>query len=82
LECSICPAGWTGRIGSWCAYCLGRNQRAEFETAELVLRPGLPERGDQQYAGALKAWAERLARAVESGLIEESAAIAAYERER
>jgi len=48
--------------------------------AELVLQPELPDRDDVRHDGEVKAWGERLARAVEVELISEHEAMTAWRK--
>jgi hypothetical protein len=82
MSCSVCDAGWTGRPGSPCRWCQGRAVRRAEEQCRLLLRPELPDRGDPQRRRALEAWAERLARAVNAGVVTEAEARTAIARNR
>lgn len=72
LECDTCGYQWVGTVGERCARCPEVAARWRTQQAALVLRSP----GDSP-----DAWAGRLARAVESGLITEAQARAAWGRE-
>ena len=82
LACTVCNATWTGPIGEPCAYCEWAIVNMQRWQAELLLEPDLPDRDDQRWANAVDAWADRLARAVDAGLVTAREARHAYERER
>lgn len=81
LRCDLCGYEWVGRLLEWCERCpdlLDRNRRWQ---AELVLRgPAFDDVDDAYRADRLSAWAERLACAVDAGIISEAQARAALAR--
>lgn len=70
LECVVCEARWVGELLDPCPYCARSVEKMLAWQAQLVLTPPDLEPTDVRYAAAARAWAERLARAVESGLID------------
>jgi hypothetical protein len=75
LKCRTCEAGWVGIDGDACSWCAIREQNTVIDQAALVLTP--PDNVD-----AIPAWADRLERAVDAGIITETQALRAWERRR
>jgi hypothetical protein len=69
LTCTTCDAEWTGPIGEPCAWCLHRAVRLVELQRRLLVHPELPEPGHRGHSAAVDAWHERLARAVQAGVI-------------
>lgn len=81
-ECDRCGATWVALYaGESCKWCIGRHERLVAEQAELVLTPPDIDGDDRNYPNAMEAWSERLARAVQAGIVERGAAEAAWNRE-
>jgi hypothetical protein len=85
VRCYVCDAGWADCVdeeglGGPCPWCERRHQAIIVEQAELVLRPPEIERDDIGWPGAMKAWRDRLRRAVEVGLIANDEAERAWRR--
>jgi hypothetical protein len=76
LRCVDCGATWVGPIGEECAYCDRALAQMVTWQRELLLTPELPD--DE---GSRVAWAERLGRAVTTGLVTEAEARQAIARE-
>lgn len=80
LHCDLCGYQWVGPLLEWCGRCpdlLDRNRRWQ---GELLLRGPTIEDDDPRRDDRLRAWAERLARGVDAGVISESQARAALAR--
>lgn len=75
LECNVCGAGWAGIIGEPCWWCQrGREIQLEHQADLLLKRPDVhPD--DVTYGARMDAWAERLVRGVEAGIITERQAL-------
>jgi hypothetical protein len=69
LDCSACGYGWVGLAGQECNACAVTRERLAKWQAEKLLRPELPDRDSPRFDGAFEAWAERLARGVDAGLV-------------
>lgn len=80
LECVVCGAGWVGELLDPCPWCMASLERMARWQAERLLDPDLPDPDDRRFDGARRAWAERLARGVEVGLITERQARRAWAR--
>lgn len=80
LECSECAATWVGPLLEPCPYCAGLFERSVAEQKTLVLRPDLPDVGNPRRTTAERAWAERLAVAVQAGTVTEREARYALDR--
>lgn len=80
LRCNDCGALWVGRVGDPCAYCENSLLRMLTWQRELLLDVELPEPSDRRYAQSVKAWADRLARGVEAGIVTEIDARRAWSR--
>lgn len=77
LRCDQCGASWGGRDGDACTWCYARAELLIVEQRRLVLRrPGI-DPNDARAEAANIAWAERLGRAVKSGLLDRRTALAA-----
>jgi hypothetical protein len=81
LECSQCRASWVGFPGDPCWWCQRSLELTTDWQREKVLRPPEHEVDDKARPNALRAWAERLAIQVDSGLITKEEAERAIERE-
>ena len=81
LRCVDCRYSWIGPPGERCHECPRLADQRRVWQAELTLRPPDVELDDKHRGARLEAWAERLGRAVESGLITEAQARHAIERE-
>lgn len=81
LDCDRCGAGWVGREGEICMWCVDRHASMRRGQADLVLAPELPDPGDRRRGRALKAWRDRLVVAIEAGTISKDEALKAIERE-
>ncbi len=71
LCCSSCSATWVGALFEPCSWCERHLVRQREHQADLLLTPLLPDVDDARYTTAVKAWAERLARGVEAGIVTE-----------
>jgi len=82
LRCTSasCNSTWYGPRNERCSACATALEGMQRHQAELVLQPELPDPADVRYGGAVRAWGERLARAVEAGLITEHEALSAWRR--
>jgi hypothetical protein len=80
LVCDRCGAGWTGIIGEECWWCWRALERMRQWQAELTLTPPEIDADDERYVGAMEAWAERLAVAVDAEIITEAQADRAWQR--
>lgn len=78
LTCGVCAASWVGVIGEPCNYCIERHKRLEADHATALLRPGAHSIDTD---AKLKAWAQRLADAVNAGLVDKQRARSAWQRE-
>ncbi len=81
LECIACAATWIGLPADPCPWCARRRANRDRWQAELVLTTPDVEPTDITRDARLQAWAERMARAVTAGLIDEREARAAWHRE-
>lgn len=81
LRCPFCDATWVGPIGEVCEYCRSQNENMRRWQAEIVLRPPEHDIDDPRRESAMRAWAGRLRRAVESGLTTKEQAYRAWRRE-
>lgn len=77
--CPACGATW---LGEWpdCRWCADAEANQRRWQAELVLQPPDVDPDDITYDGVMTGWADRLAVAVEAGLIDRRKAEAAWER--
>ena len=80
LACDQCAAEWVGIPGDPCWWCWRRYQTLLDEQAALVLTPPDVDPDDRTYPDAVKAWAERLTRAVTAGVIDVKEAGRAYRK--
>lgn len=77
-ECPACGATAVALVGSACGYCdLARERLAGWQAA-LTLAPPEIDRDDRRRAGVLRGWAERLAVAVEAGIVTDDEARRAW----
>lgn len=81
LRCDLCSYEWVGPVAESCSRCPALLARDHAWQAELVLRPPDVEPDDRNRDDRLRAWAERLARAVKAELISADRARGALERE-
>ena len=75
-----CNSTWYGPRNERCSACATALEGMQRHQAELVLQPELPDRDDVRHDGEVKAWGERLARAVEVELISEHEAMTAWRK--
>jgi hypothetical protein len=80
LQCDRCDATWTGPLGEDCAWCANALERMVTWQAELTLIAPDIDPADERYDGAMEAWAERLAVAVDAEIITEAQADQAWQR--
>jgi len=80
LRCTSCSSTWYGPRGESCSGCAADLDRMQRHQAQVLLTPELPDVDDARYDGAVRAWGERLARAVEAELISEQTALAAWRK--
>lgn len=83
LECIACRASWVGVPGDPCLWCRDHRDRLLRYQRELVLR--VPTSSDDDLTPLdhrLRAWAGRLRRAAEVGLITRDEAELAWQRAR
>jgi hypothetical protein len=81
LECIACGAGWVGALFERCPWCIELQLRMIEWQPENVLTPPDVDRDDRNYETRMTAWAERLVRAVDAGIVTEHQAQAAWSRE-
>ena len=80
LCCDQCGATWTGRIGTACSWCDERIDRQWDDQRKLVLTPPDVDPDDRTYDAVTGAWVDRMAIAIEAGIISREEATRAYER--
>lgn len=80
LKCTSCSSVWYGPRGEPCSGCGAALELIRRHQAEMLVYPQLPHPDDVRHDGAVKAWGERLARAVESELLTEQQALAAWRK--
>lgn len=81
LECCVCEATWVGPLGEPCYWCERLDQIQRKHQAEIVSRPPDIDRADTRFVPAMRAWGERLARAVAAGIVTEDRARNAWRRQ-
>jgi hypothetical protein len=81
LECCACGAGWIGALLEACPWCAELRARMLEWQAENVLTPPDVDPAERNYDDRMKAWAARLARAVEAELVTREQALTAWHRE-
>lgn len=74
LECNACGATWVGNPGDPCGYCPRILVAVTEHQADLVLIPPDVDPDNANAADIYAKWADRLAVAVEAGLITEGVA--------
>lgn len=79
-HCETCGATWERDEGPECRWCRQAEENQRRWQAELVLEPPNVDPDDITYDGVMTGWAERLAVAVEAGLIDRRKAEAAWKR--
>jgi hypothetical protein len=79
LTCSCCGASWVGAAFARCPWCVALLERMRESSAAAVMTP--PDPDDLHYEERMRAWAERLARAVDAGVVRRERAVAAWRRE-
>lgn len=80
LRCVACRAAWVGISGDACRWCArARFVMIEHQT-DLLLQPPNMDRDDPRYTSAMRAWADRLATAVKSGIVEQKLADSVWRR--
>jgi hypothetical protein len=81
LECDRCKATWWGPYDREpCAYCIASARMDRAAQAALTLTP--PDVPEHVWETACEAWAGRLGRAVEAGLVTQRDADRAWKRAR
>jgi hypothetical protein len=80
LACDMCLGEWVGVPGAACWWCWTRNERITAWQAEAVLTPPDYDPDDRSYDAVMGAWVDRMAIAIEAGLITREEATRAYER--
>jgi hypothetical protein len=80
LRCDQCSAGWVGNPGDPCWWCWRRYQSIVEETTALALTPPDVDPDDRTYDAVMGAWVDRMAVAIEAGIITREEATRAYER--
>lgn len=81
LECIACAATWIGLPADPCPWCARRRANQEQWQHDLLLDPPEIDPADADRPARLKAWADRLARGIEIGIITAAEARAALDRE-
>ena len=82
LTCIACGAEWVERPWTDCLWC-DRSEKSRCDRQRLLLlHPELPDRDDDRRGLAIKAWAERLAVAVDAGQVTEHEGRGALGRQR
>jgi hypothetical protein len=80
LTCVACDASWVGQIGEACGWCARNRELIVRYQADITTTPPDVDRDDRNYGRRMRAWAERLARAVDAGVITEADADRAWKR--
>lgn len=80
LECDQCRASWVGEIDMPCPWCEKALERMRQWAGEDALRPPEVDPDDIRYDDRMAAWAGRVRRAVEAGLVTEAQAVAAFKK--
>jgi hypothetical protein len=80
LACDQCAAEWVGIPGAACWWCWDRNEKLIGWHIEAVLTPPDYDPDDRSYDAVMGAWVDRMAIAIEAGLITREEATRAYER--
>lgn len=70
LECVCCGAEFVGEPLVSCAYCETSLERMIAWQAEIVSTPPDVDPDDWRFPAAMRAWAQRLATAVDAGIID------------
>jgi hypothetical protein len=81
LRCVACGATWVGPMLEHCYWCERSHARMLDHQAELVLEPPDTDPDDRNHEDRMRAWAERLARAVDAGLVTRERALSVWHRE-
>jgi hypothetical protein len=69
LRCVVCGATWVGPLLAPCTWCSDVLARNLIWQAELTLTPPDVDPDDATYDARMAAWAERLRRAIEAGIV-------------
>jgi hypothetical protein len=80
LACDQCGAEWVGIPGAACWWCWDRNEKTIAWQAQAVLTPPDYDPDDRNYTNVMGAWIDRMAIAVEAGIIAREEATRAYQR--
>lgn len=81
LRCDRCGATWLGKIAEACAWCDASLALLVEIQRDVVLHPDLPDPDAADRDIAVKAWAERLGRAVAAGIVARDVAERALDKE-
>lgn len=80
--CDRCEATWVALVEHEpCRWCQARHRLIAVEQAALTLRAPEVDEADRRHPEAMRAWAERLKRAIEAGIVTLEQADAAWRRE-
>lgn len=79
-ECPACGATAVAVVGAPCGYCEWAVRKLSEWQADLVLAPPDVDPADAGYEAAMRAWADRIAVAVEAGIVDERSARAVWDR--
>lgn len=79
-RCDACGAQWDRQEGDECRWCADLLQNMQQWHAEQSLQAPDVDPDDITYDGVMRGWAERLAVAVEAGLITRQKAETAWKR--
>jgi len=74
VTCTLCHATWVGRLLDDCTWCQDARARDLIWQAELTLTPPDVDPDDTLYDTRMAAWGERVARAVDAGIVTPEAA--------
>jgi len=80
LRCDQCSATWVGNPGDPCWWCWDRNRKTLDWHAQAMLTPPDYDPDDRNYTNVMGAWIDRMAVAVEAGIITREEATRAYQR--
>lgn len=80
LRCVRCDATWSGLAGDTCWWCQQAIQRQREHQADLVLEPPDVHPDDVTIDARFQGWRQRLAVAIDAGLITSTQAASAWRR--
>jgi hypothetical protein len=81
VRCACCHASWVDAAFARCPWCEATITNLARWRAEDVLRPPEVEPEDRLYDARMRAWADRLAVAVEAKIVTRDEARRAWQRE-